>query len=204
MSISRPPRKLVIAFDCDDVLIPTSFKLLDEYYKEYGLRVDPRYLYEKHDSWGVSDENAIARVLGLHKRGAVINVAPFPESVLAVNELLSAGHTLHVITGRHRFQAQDTINQLEKYFPRVFKSVEFTSYFGVSSRDKSEVCSELGVDVFIDDHAVHCNNVSRSGVMTIIYGNYPWNGDGVQVDTAVVRCLTMPDVVREVERVSKS
>ena len=204
MTGTHPPRKLVIAFDCDDVLVPTSHKLLEAYDKEYGTNVDPVYLYEEHPSWGALHGDAVRRVLDLHKQKVVVNAAPLPEVVAAIKGLHKAGHELHVVTGRHEFQTEDTLMQLEKYFPGIFTSVEFTSYFGAASRNKADVCQGLGVDIFIDDHVDHCNSVSRGGITTILYGDYPWNDRGrIQIEPGIVRCPSMQLVVQEVERVAR-
>lgn len=204
MSAVRPRRKLVIAFDCDDVLVPTSYKLLEAYNIEHGTQVDLRYLYEEHVSWGVSKSEAVERVLDLHRRRVVAGAVPMSEVIDEVNRLANAGHELHVITGRHEFQFEDTMLQLNTYFPGVFKTVEFTSYFGHSARGKGDVCRQLGVDIFIDDHIYHCNRVAQAGVATILYGNYPWNSACSSLADGIRRAQTMREVRKEVERVVRA
>lgn len=196
-------RKLIIAFDCDDVLVLTSPKLLKAYDKKYGTNVDPAHLYEDHPSWGASHADAVQRILQLHGEKVVTAVAPLSETKRLISKLHKAGHELHVITGRHDFQAKDTLRQLDKHFPGIFKSVEFTSYFGAAHRDKACVCKELGVDIFIDDLIDHCNIVQRSGIKTILYGDYPWNSSRAGLEQGIVCCPTMDDVYAEVQRVSQ-
>lgn len=202
MSTSLASRKLVIAFDCDDVLVSTSLRLLEVYNQQYGTCVEPKYLYDKHGSWGVPDDEAVRRVIELHRQKVVIDVAPSAETVKAITELRSAGHTLCVVTGRHEFQSEDTIRQLSAYFPGVFSTVVHTGYFGESPRSKADVCLSLGVDIFVDDHIKHCNDVARAGIRSILYGDYPWNIERITLDAAVECCSTMERVCREVDRVA--
>ena len=64
---------------------------------------------------------------------------------------------------------------LDKHFPDIFHSIEFTGLYGGQPRSKADVCRELNADLLIDDHLAHALPVAQCGVDVLLFGNYPWN-----------------------------
>lgn len=64
---------------------------------------------------------------------------------------------------------------LDRYFPNIFQSIEFTGFFGNKARSKADVCKELKADILIDDHIHHAEQVAKAGIKVLVFGNYPWN-----------------------------
>lgn len=200
-------RKLVLAFDCDDVLVPTSHQLLDYYNELYGTAVPYEGFYSD-DLWGApSLEEASRRVDDLIKSGAMADAVPQQSTIDSVQRIASMGHEMHVVTGRQSYQETETIALLDRYYPDIFRSIEHTNMYASGEnaqlrRSKGEVCRNLGAHMLVDDHIVHGYDVIAAGVEDfVVYGDYPWN----RFDTlaqGMVHCLTMAEVEREVLRVA--
>ena len=169
-------KRLKIAIDCDDVIVPTASLILQHYNKTYGTSVGLENYYQYNlEVYGVSETaEAIGRIEEYLYSDEYRNAEPFLEAIGAVQELGEA-HELHVVTGRNDHLTEATESMLEKYFPEIFKSVEFTNFFGEKSRSKADVCRELGADILIDDHLHHAKVVAECGVQVLLFGDYPWN-----------------------------
>jgi uncharacterized HAD superfamily protein len=168
--------KLTIALDCDDVIVPTAPLIIDWYNKTYGAKLTLGQFYS-HDltAWAAPDEEtAIRRVDAFLMSEEYQNAAPFTEAIKAIQKL-AAHHELHMVTGRPDFLTEATTRMLAKYFPDVFKTVEFTNFFGQKPRSKAEVCQQLNIDLLIDDHLHHAQVVAECGIKALLFGEYPWN-----------------------------
>lgn len=203
-------RRLVLAFDCDDVLVHTSSVIVDKYNKLYGTSVTLDAYYRKGDTWqSNSHEEALQRLDGILRDGVIDEVAPDTEVVRAA-EQLAAIHELHLVTGRQDYMEPATLRLLHTYFPGCFTGVEHTNYVTVANstylrRSKGEVCSQLGADVLIDDHVDHGESVLAAGVSeVIVFGDYPWN-NSFELPTGMSRCSNWfgdDGVVKEIERIA--
>ena len=205
--MSEISRKLVLAFDCDDVLVQTSHALLDAYNEAFGTEVPYEGFYS--DSlWGApSADIAMRRVDDMLRSGVMADIVPDAATVAAVKRVAAMGHELHVVTGRQSYQEQETINLLDTYYPGIFHTIEHTNMYASGEnlhlrRSKGEVCRNIGAHMLIDDHIVHGNAVLTAGVEdVIVYGSYPWN-QFVSLEQGMMRCETMNDVEREVAYLS--
>lgn len=163
--------RLKIAVDFDDVLVPAAPSILDYYNATYGASVQLKDFYSE---WDVPNEISIKRVDTYLRSPEYQTIQPFAEAVEALR-LLSAQHDLHIVTGRPDHLSEPTHFMLDKHFPGIFKTVQFTNFFGAKPRSKAEVCQELGVDALIDDHLHHATVVAACGILTLLFGDYPWN-----------------------------
>ncbi len=205
--MSEVPRKLVLAFDCDDVLVPTSHALLDAYNESFGTEVPYEGFYSDY-LWGApSAEIAMRRVDDMLRSGVMADIVPTAATVAAVRRIAAMGHELHVVTGRQSYQEPETISLLDTYYPGIFRTIEHTNMYASGEnlhlrRSKGEVCRKLGAHMLIDDHIVHGNAVLAAGVEdVIVYGSYPWN-QFVSLELGMMHCETMDDVEREVTHLS--
>ena len=197
--------RLVIAFDCDDVLLPAASAIINNYNDRFGTRLELRHFYNHDDlrPWGVDTyDEAIGRVFEFLRSDEHTRIIPTPDTVKAISRLAKI-HELHVVTGRPSFLQTATKAAIDTYFPNCFKSIEHTNYITLSTdtetkRTKSEVCRLLGVDVLIDDHVAHAEDAISAGVGAIVFGSYPWNLQ--PLPCGVVRCEDWDDVEREVAR----
>jgi hypothetical protein len=202
-------RRLIIAIDCDDVLVPCAQPLLDDYNKRFGTSLNLSHFYQpvSLESWGTDeDEVAQERVNKYFHSEAFAAIRPVPGVVDAV-KLLAHTHELHVVTGRPSFLEEVTRTMLDTYFKDCFQSVEHTNYIvtranGLITRSKGEVCAQLHADVLIDDHIVHGRSVLDAGVKeVIVFGDYPWNSHQ-ELLNGMKRCRDWEETAREIDRIA--
>lgn len=169
--------KRTIAVDCDDVLISTAPKALYYYNQLYGTTVPLKDFYTLDPSlWGVPDTTvSVARINTIITSEAFIKDAVPDETTTAIIQELAMNHEFHLVTGRSPEHVQFITHLAETYFPAVFKSISFTHYMSPNARSKSQVCQEIGADLFIDDHVHHAEIVAACGIETYLFGDYPWN-----------------------------
>lgn len=137
--------KRIIAIDCDDVIVATAPAIIAHYNKVYGTHLQLKDLYSENLAlWGVDSRRAaIQRVEAYIKTDEYQRILPFQDAVEVIKDL-SWQHELHIVTGRGDFLATATEAMLAQHFPDMFRSIEFTHFFGHAARSKAEVCKELG------------------------------------------------------------
>ena len=196
-------KRLSLAIDCDDVLTPTAEWVIETYNSVYGAAVTLKDFYSTDPKiWKASThEEAAARVGALLKLPEYARLRPFDDATRVIPKLAEV-HALHLVTGRAVYLEPITLTMLDTYFPLCFQSINHTGYFEGEKKGKGEICAELGIDVLVDDHMVHLNDVREIGLKEVIlFGNYPWNQIGL-LPFGVERCVTWGDVEREVERIA--
>lgn len=201
-----PYRRLVIAIDCDDVLMPTSQNIIDDYNDRFGTKLTLHDMYQpaRIETWGTdSDDEAIGRVNEFLCSDEHAAITPGEEAVRAVKQLANV-HELHLVTGRADFLQDVTRRTLEKYFAGCFTTVEHTNFIASSTstairRSKGDVCAEIGAHVLIDDHLGH-GRAALSGKVerVILFGEYPWSNDRI-LPSGMVRCKNWNAAITEVE-----
>lgn len=202
-------QRLVLAFDCDDVLLPTSHQLLDAYNDRYGTTVPYEDFY-CDDLWqAATAAEAAQRVDVLIKEGVMADAVPDEETIKSIEAMARVGHEMHIVTGRQSYQESETRMHIARYYPKIFRSVEYTNMYASGHnlhlrRSKGEVCHKLGAHMLIDDHIVHGNAVLAAGVeRAAVYGDYPWNQFDV-LEPGMVHCRTMGEVALVVQQLAIS
>lgn len=203
------PRSLVVAVDCDDVLIPTAHRVVEYYNGIYATRMtmDQFYMPPTLETWGVlTIEEVSERIEGIIRTQQHEFVEPFADAITATQKLADH-HELHIVTSRPLSLLPLTQKMTETYFPGVFKSITHISSYarleaGGVRRTKGEVCKELGAHLLIDDHIRHGRDARTSGVEEVIlFGDYPWNARERHEDSFKF-CLNWDETAREVEHVA--
>lgn len=202
-------RRLVIAIDCDDVLVPSVHSLLEGYNSMFGARVAVEHFYEPATvaTWGTDDDDLARRQFERYLKSENYTPAqPFAEAIDIV-AALAKEHELHLVTGRAGDREPETRQLLDEHFPGCFTSVEHTNHYvssdySVVPRSKGDVCREINAEVFIDDHVFHGREVFDAGVKEIIvFGDYPWNQ--ARLGTGMKRCVDWNEVWREVTKLAE-
>ncbi len=167
-------RRLVIAIDCDDVLVATTPFFIGEYNKAYGTNVQ---LSQAHvmteDLWGAPVDEVIVRIDAFMNTDAYRALGPSPEEVRVLKEL-AQNHSLHLVTARKETERELTQAMLDRDLKDVFVSIDLVGWQG----SKGEVCARIGADVLIDDSARHLHDAMKNGLSkdgAILFGDYPWN-----------------------------
>lgn len=202
-------KKLVIAIDCDDVLITTSPHLVEYYNKTYGTALELRHMYNGAEltAWGTdSQEVAVRRIQDFSRTDEHAALEPDQEAIDAVKQL-AQDHELHLVTGRAASLESITRRMLDMYFPGYFQTLEHTSYLDPSTkadvrRTKGEVCRSIGADILIDDHVKHGETALGIVSEVIVFGEYPWN-QRKPLPKGMVRCSDWGSVIKEVEEYAR-
>lgn len=201
-------RRLTVAFDCDDVLIPTAEAIVNNYNSRFDTDLNLGDLYKPAsiERWGTDDhDEAIERVNVFLRSEEHAQIAPYAEAVIAVRGLAEV-HDLHVITGRASFLEHVTRHMIDTHFTGCFKSIEHTNYIVASTdttalrRSKGEVAVAIGADLLVDDHIAHGSNVMEAGIEgVLVFGDYPWNRQET-LPLGMIRCKNWNTVMREIAR----
>lgn len=167
-------KRLVIAVDCDDVLVRTTPFFVNTYNEKYGTtatladsqNVDP-------EIWGADETTIVERWAALTEEEEYKLLAPDSEEVKILHQLAEQ-HELHLITARKPEEREFTQALLESELPGVFTSMEFVGWTG----SKGEVCERIGAHILIDDNSKHLHDALSHGILSngaILFGDYPWN-----------------------------
>lgn len=197
--------KLVIAIDCDDVLLPSVPAIVAHYNATYGTEATNDDFYNEDPAiWGVGDsEQKYGRIREYLRSKEFAEAArPFTEAIHAVRTL-ARNHELHLVTGRSQTVDMATDAMLDAYFKDLFVSVEHVGPVQLADgtytkRTKGEVCNAIGADALIDDNLHHARNVLDAGINhVILFGDYGWNkGEDIE---GVVRCRNWGEVMKRIE-----
>jgi uncharacterized HAD superfamily protein len=189
--------KKKIGIDFDDVLFGfnRAYCLFHNQTYDTNLHYENIIVYDMDKIWGISIEECVERVNKFYLSTHHEEAEPVPGSIEALN-ILKQDHELHIITSRREDLKGTTIHWLERYFPGVFAGVHFTNQFGGTGikKLKSEVCKELGIDLFIDDALHNVVDIVSVGIPVILLDT-PWNQG--KVPELVTRVHSW-DEVREV------
>lgn len=201
-------KRLIIAIDCDDVLIDSSDRIVERYNAKYGASIDASHMYRQDLDWGAgSHEAAIDRMNSLMLDDRILDDLVPSEATINAVRALASQHELHLVTGRQTYLEPSTRALLDAYFPGCFTSVEHTNYIASASspeprRSKGEVCAQIHANILIDDHVKHGKNVLNHGVREVLlFGDYPWNQ--TDDDTpGITRCHDWQEVLQNIETLS--
>lgn len=195
------PRRLVIAVDCDDVLIETTCFLVEAYNKEFGTDVTLERAHRPNNAeWGTDDDELVLnRLSNLQQTDEYAGLKPIAEAVAAVRRLTET-HELHLITARNSSVEAVTMAMLNKYLAGCFTTIEHVG----KTRSKGEVCHRIGADVLIDDNIHYLMSAIENGLPfggALHFGYYPWNQLDKPVE-GVIECRDWEAVEREVLQIA--
>lgn len=193
-------RRLVIAVDCDDVLVRTTPFFVETYNRLYGTNAT---LEQAHDSsfeiWQADEELQLERWADMIHADGYRELGIDPTEATVLREL-AKHHELHLVTARKEHEREFTQELLDRELPGVFTSMEFVGWYG----SKGEVCRRIGADVLIDDNARHLHDALATGLPAggaLLFGDYPWNVDSSTHDD-LVHCLDWPSVQKTIDQLA--
>lgn len=167
-------RRLVIAVDCDDVLVPTTPFFVSHYNQRYGTNVQLADSHtESDDIWGVSHAQMLERFAEVMQTDEYRKLGPSAEEAAILREL-AQDHELHLVTARKEEERAFTKQLLDTQLPGVFTSMEFVGWRG----SKGVICQSVNADVLVDDNARHLRDALECGLPAggaLLFGNYAWN-----------------------------
>lgn len=190
--------KPVLAVDVDDVLYPLVPLFVDYHNENHGTNQTAEgfehYIFEK--DLGITKEQFIER---FRKFGAADGFRK-PELVKDAQEAirkLSEKYDLVVVTSRWQDWEEDTIKWLHDHFPKAFSKIHFAdshTWKRGDKQDKASICQALGAVAFIDDSPKNVEIVSKVGIKSLLFGDYPWNRNA-EVSEEVARVKDWNEVL---------
>jgi 5'(3')-deoxyribonucleotidase len=164
-------KRLVIAIDCDDVLIGASEYLVETYNRTYGTSVQLQNAYVSGNTeWQADRDEVLRRIYAIQMTDDYAAIEPEDGTIKAVKQLAS-DHELHLVTARDSTVMLVTQQMVDTYFPGCFASIEHVG----ADASKGDICARIGAKVMIDDNVGHLETASENGVGLLIwFGKYAW------------------------------
>lgn len=192
-------RRLVIAIDCDDVLIDATDYLVREYNRLYDTKVQKVNAHtSKNLEWQAERDEVFRRLHAIQLSDDYTSITPAKQTIQAVKRL-AQDHELHLVTARASEVTAVTNRMVEDYFPGCFTSIEHVG----SDRPKGAVCAALAADILIDDNLKNLETAHESGIDYLLwFGEYEWQDESGDTPH-VVRCRDWLGVEAEIERIAR-
>lgn len=187
-------KKSIIAVDIDDTICQSleAFRIRTNEFtganlKPEDYRITGEYwgFYERvWDQHGLTGETTVQEVYeDLHTNQSLVPLLPGAE--LAINQL-SKDFDIVLLTARdYKWEAATKMWLIEQFgqeAPEVYFS---QGHRDTSSKNKGQICKELGAKWLIDDNVEHCITAIDEGIIAILYGEYGWQVDAPK---ALVKC----------------
>lgn len=191
--------RLVIAVDCDDVLVPATPYVVNAYNQLHGTRVQIERAHESGNTeWG-DDRTAVHdQISAVQRSDGFAEVMPFSDAIDVIARLAKV-HELHLITARDPSLTVATKAMLDRYFPSCFVGMEHVGIDGT----KGDICKNIGADVLVDDNLKHIQSARDAGVKNLVwFGDYPWQDRTIAAPEGTIRCANWHDVEAEIERIA--
>ena len=194
-------RRLVIAVDCDDVLVPTAPFMVRAYNQLYGTSATLAQLNDpSFDIWQADEALQNERWAQLIEVEGYKELRPSAEEVTILKKI-AAQHELHLVTARKEHERAFTQALLEQHLLGVFTTMEFVGWDG----SKGQICRKIGADVLIDDNMHHLQNALQFALPAggaILFGDYPWN-EAHRSHDDIVHCIDWTAVDRVITALSE-
>ena len=192
-------KRLVIAIDCDDVLVPATEFLVQSYNSQYGTAVKLEDAHLSGNSqWMAPREEVFSRLHSIQMTPEYAAIAPTIQAQQAVKRL-SERHELHLVTARNQLVMDVTMQMLETYYSECFVSVEHVG----ADKPKGDVCKAVAADVMIDDNVQHLISAQECGVEHLLwFGSYSWQRIDDEAPAGAVKCADWEQVEAEIGRIA--
>jgi 5'(3')-deoxyribonucleotidase len=164
-------KKLVIAIDCDDVLINASEYIVMTYNQLYGTNVQ---LETAHSSaspaWQADRTEVFRRLHDIQQGGGFAVIPPRSDAIESIKRL-AAHHDLHLVTARDAVIMGVTEGMVAAHFGGCFNGIHHVG----PDNSKGAVCELIGAQALVDDNSKHLFDALEHGVeLAIWFGDYPW------------------------------
>lgn len=164
-----------IGIDIDDTITNSSIifiKYAIEYNKKYKIehKIDTTQLdHNKAFGWNKIDQK---RFLKEYLSKIFDEVTPNKNSVWAINNLKKQGNKIYFITARNEKEAKDTYTITKKWL--VKNRINYDELI-INCFNKSDICKEKNVDIFIDDNFDNCLKVYNENKIKVFMFNTNYN-----------------------------
>jgi len=169
-----------IGIDIDDVICNTIPNIVTFYNRKYNKNIKFEEIHS-FNLWesgiGKNKEEIIKIVNEFDSEIGLDKVELLPNVKQAIIGLISQADIFFITSRSNKFQ-----NKTEVYFKENFPNLDFRVVYANDfhdhngSKKKSEICRELGIDIFIDDNKDYVLDCSKEGIRCFLI-NKPWNQD---------------------------
>jgi uncharacterized HAD superfamily protein len=127
--------------------------------------------YEQQVTWGITrlkPRQVQACVEDTHRDAAILAATPYPGAVETVTAWHDTGHFIHITSHRAEGARDATAQWLER--------IGLPYHELYCSTDKVTRCTEIGIDLLIDDSPVNIERAVDAGILVATI-EHPWNRD---------------------------
>ncbi len=164
-----------IAIDIDSTL--------HHYWEQFAAAAKRRFgvelPYENQVTWGIGvlrPEQVRACIAETHREESILRATPYPGAVEAVRGWHEAGHFIHITSHR----AVEAHSATERWLQAI--GLPYDELY--CSWDKVSRCTEIGIDVLIDDSPVNLSRAVDEGIVAATLA-HPWNRDVCEEEDVV-------------------
>lgn len=189
-----------IGLDFDDVLIDFNGGLTRFHNENYGTSYSKEHVTEWDYSlfWECSKEEALRRIREFIRSSHHTQVSPIIGAVDAIKRLKEKCD-LFIVTARDESVSNQTAILIDEHFPESFESVHFLHKDDKKVRGtKGEVCTELDIDIFVEDSLTNAQHTSDAGIKTLLF-DAPWN-QAEELPKNVTRVFSWDEILKEIEK----
>jgi uncharacterized HAD superfamily protein len=164
-----------IAIDIDSTLHHYWDVLSDAARRRFGIELP----YEEQFDWGVTrlkPKQLEVCIAETHSDEVILKGRPYPGAVEAVRRWHDQGHFIHITTHRQSDCHEATaawLNRIGLPFDELYCSF-----------DKVARCTEIEIDVLIDDSPSNIERALAAGIVVATL-RHPWNSDVCDVEDVV-------------------
>jgi uncharacterized HAD superfamily protein len=164
-----------LAIDIDSTLHPYWEQLAAVAKRRFGVELP----YDQQVVWEIErlrPEQLRVCVEETHTAEHVLAAEPYPGAVETIGAWHAAGHFIHITSHR----ATHTHEHTERWLTRI--GLPYDELY--CSYDKVARCTEIGIDVLIDDSPVNLARAVEAGIMpaTILH---PWNRELCETEDVI-------------------
>lgn len=177
-----------IAIDIDSTLHHYWDVLSDAARERFGIELP----YEEQYKWGATrlkDEQLACVIAATHCEQAIMAGRPYPGAVEAINRWADAGHFIHITSHR----AEQCQAPTEAWLRAI--GLRYDELY--CSYDKISRCTQLGIDLLIDDSPHNIAAALERGIAVATI-THPWNEDIVEEEN-VLAAADWPALVASLE-----
>ncbi len=187
-----------IGVDLDDVLLDIIADLFPWHNRLYGTSNSEKDVrpFELSSTWNCTKEEAVSRILSFYQTPEHAQCMPVPGAIEAI-DVLNKNHQLVIITSKPANLEAMTYAWVERHFPKKFQDIYFSNAIVTPEHKqikKSELCHDLGIEIFIDDSIGNVLDVATVCEQIFLFDR-PWNQDKVALPVNVTRAYSWKEIV---------
>lgn len=196
-------KKLVLAFDIDEVVVDFLRGVIDVWNSSHGTAYSRESMLTNRieDIFGIPADEAWNNLKLVYERGDYLDFLPVKDSKEFISDAVKQGAEIHFVTARSYLIENETKRWFSKYFPELVYELHLLGDGkGGLVESKGERVKKIQADFFFEDQSKHARDVSEKGVAVFLVDN-PWNHDlgAASEDVNIIRIKSIKDAWRYIE-----